>query len=397
MKTNKKRILFITQWQFEDALIQTYTLPYVDIIQKITSCYPYVVGVNNSLDSILIKKKGNIVSIQFPPGKRFLFLRWTRNMIVLWRILRKKKIKIMHPICTPASAIGTIFKMLDKNLILNIDSFEPHAEPMVENRTWKRQGIKFKLLFYFEKKEAKMANNLIFAAPGMGYYIREKYKTNISKYFVKPACTDLDAFTGKYIKNNTLVTNYHLENKIVCVYAGKFGGIYLEDEIFKFIKNCEDFWGKEKFRFLLLSNVSDDYLLKKIREHHIEKSTTIKLFVKHAEIPLYMGLADFAFSPYKPVSSKKYCTPIKDGEYWAMGLPIVITPGISIDSDIVANNNAGAVLESLDEEGYKNAINRIDTILKEKSRMEIYNQIRPLAEKYRNFSIAEEIYREIYG
>jgi hypothetical protein len=80
-----------------------------------------------------------------------------------------------------------------------------------------------------------------------------------------------------------------------------------------------------------------------------------------------------------------------------MGLPIVITPNISVDSQIIKENRAGVILESFDEAGYTNAIRQIDTILKGKSRIEIYNQIRPLAEKYRNFDIAEKIYQKIYG
>ena len=80
-----------------------------------------------------------------------------------------------------------------------------------------------------------------------------------------------------------------------------------------------------------------------------------------------------------------------------MGLPVVIPPNISIDSQLIKENRAGAILESFDESGYSKAIAQIDTIIKGKSRAEIYNQIRPLAEKYRNFSIAEEVYRKIYG
>lgn len=108
-------------------------------------------------------------------------------------------------------------------------------------------------------------------------------------------------------------------------------------------------------------------------------------------------MADFAISPVKPVPTKKYCTPIKDGEYWAMGLPVVIPPNISVDSQIIKENRAGAILESFDEKGNMETIRLIDAIIKGKSRMEVYNAIRPLAEKYRNFTIAEDIYKMIYG
>jgi hypothetical protein len=297
----------------------------------------------------------------------------------------------------PAGAIGAVFKKLDKNLTLNIDSFEPHAEAMVENKTWSKFGLKYMALFYFEKTEAKIADYLIFGAEGMEKYIQEKYKTVVTNYSVKPACIDLEAFSDKFINSVELLNKYDLRDKIVCVYAGKFGGIYFEDETFEFIKCCENFWGKDKFRFLLLSNIGDDYLKEKMARHGIESSTCIKLFVPHKEVPFYLGLASFAISPYKPVPSKRYCAPIKNGEYWAMGLPVVIPKNISVDSRIIMECGAGAILETLNEKGYTSAITQINSIIKGKNRMEIYNQIRPLAEIYRNFSIAEKIYQKIYG
>ncbi|HTA28043.1 MAG TPA: hypothetical protein VK809_09660, partial [Bacteroidia bacterium] len=147
----------------------------------------------------------------------------------------------------------------------------------------------------------------------------------------------------------------------------------------------------------LLSNTADQYLKEKMAKYKIEPYTIIKLFVKHSEVPLYMGLADFAISPVKPVPTKRYCTPIKDGEYWGMGLPVVIPPDISVDSDIIKENRAGAILQGFDGIAYTDAAEEIDAIIKGKSRLEIYNQIRPLAEKYRDFSIAEEVYRKIYS
>ena len=378
-------------------MVQTYTLPYVRIIQKITSCYSYVVTVSNGLNKIVVKKKDGIISIEVPSGRQFLFFGWALNILALRRVITKKKIRTLHPWCTPAGVIGAILKKMDSSLTLNIDSFEPHAEPMVEGKTWKRAGLKYMALFYFEKIEAKVADYLILAAPGMEKYIHEKYKTTVTNYSVKPACVDLETFSDKFIKNKELVNKYGLENKIVGLYAGKFGGIYLEDETFEFIRYCQDFWGKDKFRFLLLSNVYEMYLKEKLAVHGIEQSAIIKLFVEHRDIPLYLGLADFAISPYKPVPSKRYCTPIKNGEYWAMGLPVVITPGISVDSEIIEQNGAGAILKNLDEKGYQNAIEQINAIIKGKTRAEIYSQIRPLAEKYRNFNIAENVYRKIYS
>ena len=79
-----------------------------------------------------------------------------------------------------------------------------------------------------------------------------------------------------------------------------------------------------------------------------------------------------------------------------MGLPVVITRDISDDSEIIAQNDAGFVLPSLDKAAYLAAVQKIDSMLKG-NLPETENRIRSLAYRYRNFSDAEKIYREIYG
>ena len=55
------------------------------------------------------------------------------------------------------------------------------------------------------------------------------------------------------------------------------------------------------------------------------------------------------------------------------------------------------MIEELNEAAYLKAIKEIDNLLSKNSREEIYHKIRPIAEKYRNFEIAEKIYAAIYN
>lgn len=120
------------------------------------------------------------------------------------------------------------------------------------------------------------------------------------------------------------------------------------------------------------------------------------MFVAHAQIPKHMGLGDFAINPVKPVPTKRYCTSIKDGEYWAMGLPVVIPPRISDDSEIISQYGIGSVIREFNGESYLETIREIDAMLKAYSREELYDKVRTVAVMHRNFSIADCIYRDIY-
>jgi len=129
----------------------------------------------------------------------------------------------------------------------------------------------------------------------------------------------------------------------------------------------------------------------------IRPENVISVFVPHKEIPDYLGLGDFAFSAFKPVPSRRYCTPIKNGEYWAMGLPVIIPKGISEDSDIIAESGTGVVLENFSEAELKRAWNKIDLLMDQNMDGKLSEKIHELAVKHRNFKIAEEVYRKIYG
>ena len=138
-----------------------------------------------------------------------------------------------------------------------------------------------------------------------------------------------------------------------------------------------------------------DYIKEKCTNAGVPYEIVRILFVPHYEVPRLMQAGDFGICPVKPVPTKRYCTPVKDGEYWAMGLPVIITNNISDDSDIIREHSAGAVLENLNQQGYADAVAKMNCILRQ-DKKELQKKIRTLAERYRNYEIAEEIYRNFY-
>jgi glycosyltransferase involved in cell wall biosynthesis len=310
------------------------------------------------------------------------------SYLILFSLI--KKVRGIHAWCTPAGAIGYIVSVITGQTLI-LDSFEPHAETMVEVGTWKKQGAAFRLLFKFEKLQLKRAQTVICAAQSMIGHSQEVYGVKKQRCYTKPACVDLELFNPLNYYNET-IPDIHLK-KNVCVYAGKFGGIYLEKEVFDFFKVAYDHW-KGDFTALLLTGHSDDEINKYCGASGLPSSVIIKQFVPHDEVPRYLAMGTFGICPVKPIPSKRYCSPIKNGEYWAMGLPVVITQNISIDSELIETNNAGYVLKDLVESEYLNAVKKIDSLTTEPN---LKTRIRALAEQNRNFTDSEKIYRAIYA
>jgi glycosyltransferase involved in cell wall biosynthesis len=404
MKTTGN-ILVFTQWSFKDALVQTYTLPYIDIIREIISPGRKIILVTAEQSHIALSKdetdqinkdweKRNMQLLP-EPYKRFgleKLVASAGNLSKLIGVIKKEKIKTIHAFCTPAGSIAYLLsKFTGAELI--IDSYEPHAEPMVENGTWKKDGMAYKILFSLEKKQTQRAKVLIATTAGMKQYALDRYGVVVKNFFVKPACVDLVKFSSAE-KDNSLLKELGFENKIVCVYAGKLGGIYLKEEVFDFIKLCYDHW-KDDFRFLMLTNAAKEEINAEIQRANLPANIVVSQFIYHDEVPRYLSLGDFAINPVKPVPTKRYCTSIKDGEYWAMGLPVVISPGISDDSDIIEKEDTGVVVDFSDRDALSKSIKKLEILIKDK--IALKEKIRQIAIRYRSFEIAKKIYKEIYN
>ena len=403
-----KNVLVITYWSYKDALIQTYTLPYVRMMQKNLpkGSQLYLLTLEQDhlkippLEFDNIKRSLSTESINLFPVN---YKKFGIKAMVYWFLLfprlitlcLRKDISHIHCWCTPAGAIGYLLSKLTGRILI-LDSYEPHAEAMIENGTWKRKSISFKLLFLLEKLQSNFTKTVISATEGMRYYAKEKYGAVFDKFYVKPACVDMNLFSEKNIKDPELLKALNLSGKLVCVYAGKFGGIYLEQEVFDFFKIASDYWG-EKFKILLLTGHTAEDINKYCKRSNLDPSVIVQRFVPHSEVPNHMGLGDFAITPVKTIPTKRFCTPIKNGEYWALGLPVVIPKDISDDSEIIEKNQIGAVLHSFDAKSYVRAVEVIDELLKTNTREDLYKKIRNIAHKYRSFGIAENIYRQIYN
>jgi glycosyltransferase involved in cell wall biosynthesis len=401
-----KGVFIVTYFSFKDPLIQAYTLPYVKIIRNlIDKKYPvYILTIEKrhqrltmqervKVDETLEHENIKLISLEYHRFGMSL-LNWIPGLIRILYILTFKNISTVHAWCTTGGAIGLILATLTgKRLVL--DSFEPHAEVMAETETWVYQSLQFKILFKFEEWMAKRSDVQICCTESMQVYVRQKFGVKLSNPFTKPACVKLDEFSWGNKKRTELIKELGLINNMVCVYAGKFGGLYLEGEVFSFFKVAYEEIG-EQFRVLLLTNDPEERIRKWAKDAGLPDHVIVKRFVPHHLVADYIGLGDFAIAPYRPVPSRNYGAPIKISEYWALGLPVIITSNIADDSYIIDKYQIGSVLKGLNVESYRTSIIEIIKMLKKYSARELYDIIRPFSENFRNFQVAETVYKKVY-
>ena len=404
----KHRIVVLTSWSYGEGLMHSYVLPYLKIMLELYSVEAPIHLLTLEKKSFshtksqkeAIKKELLAKGISWKPQNyyRFGFLACLQMLLTLVRfvfLIKKEKVTSIHAICTPSGMLGYFLSRLT-GIELVLDSLEPHSDMMLESGTWKKENLAYRWLAKYEVKQTKHALKWIVANQKMVAYAKEKYGVQPKQLWRKPACVNVDQFIVNEEKVNKLRKKLWVDSEdIVCVCNSKIGGMYLEQPIFDFFKVAKEYWG-DQFKVLLLNNHPKQQINELCDKVGLNPNMIIQCLAPYAEVPNYLAMANFALSPLKPIPANQFTTPVKNGEYWAAGLPVVIPQNISEDSYIIEAENIGAVLSDLSEESYQKAIERINILLKEENKQQLSERIRLIANRYRNYEIAQHVYQEVY-
>jgi len=394
MSRRGRPVLVLTYWSFADALVQAYTLPYVrQIVANLGGGAVYLVTVEQPDRPLDDAQRKRIREELRGEGIRWIHAGYSHFGVVaalraglllvrLWAYVVVLRMRAIHCWCMPAGALGYLLSITTGRPLV-LDSYEPHAEAMVENGTWPAGGTAHRLLSWLEKRQSRRARIVIGVTDSMREYAARSYGATFERFYRKPACVDLLKFNPDDHARDALREELGWSDKIVCVYAGKFGGIYLDTEFFAFVRAAWDLWG-DRFRLLLMTNTPEDDVLARLETVGVPPRAVRVSFEPHERVARGLAVADFAITPVKPRPSKRHCAPI-------------IPPDISDDSDLIAANGAGVVVSDLSVDGWKQGLLAIDAMLRDEPRASRVARIRGLAETHRSYGIAERIYREVYG
>ncbi|MTI32483.1 hypothetical protein [Xanthovirga aplysinae] len=276
-----------------------------------------------------------------------------------------------------------------------VHTFEPHADYMIESGVWSAKDWEARFL---KRLELKVANDCshIFTATNAMIEKLTGLGVKAQKHRV-PSCVDLSLFKFSEEKRTCLRKKYHIAaDECLIVYLGKFGGMYMEDELFDFFAYCKN-KGKVKYRFLVLTPDAHQMVKEVSAKKGIIDGELIVETLPKEKVPDYLSAADFGFVGIRSISSRRYSSPIKDGEYWACGLPIIIPDGISDDYLLAEEHQIGIRLKGLSEDSFAITLKQMEAIW-EQSDLEAYRRrSRAFVQKDRDVEKYKELYEKIFS
>jgi glycosyltransferase involved in cell wall biosynthesis len=145
----------------------------------------------------------------------------------------------------------------------------------------------------------------------------------------------------------------------VLVYAGKTGGRYLTDPIFELAAALTRL-GSVTVLVLTTQDPAPFTAAAASRGVHC-----VVARAEPREVPAYLSAADAGLLFLLSAPSQSACSPIKNGEYLACGLPVVTSAGIGDYSELVRRERVGVVVDDPTPAGIVEAANALDALLQD--------------------------------
>ncbi len=389
------KIAYLSYWGIDDGLTKASVFPNIEILasfHEISDIFLLTIERSYFKEQHFQNQKIKHVPL-ISTFKRLRILNKLSDFIKfphqINKVIQRNDLDVLICRGAPAGALG-LLACKNKDVPFVVESFEPHAEYMLESKVWSRYSISYIL----EKKWEQSIKNQAFALlpVSMNYQeklIEEGIESNV---FLAPCAVKQTDFEFNSEKRKSTRLNLKIDSeKKVGIYVGKFGDIYLKEEFFLLLKELKKYLN-DQFYFIILSPLEKSEIINLLKKHINDIRNIAILKVQHHEVPNYLSAADYGLVTVRPSLHRKYCSPIKTGEYWANGLPVMITKDIGDDSKIITEKKVGSVIDLND---LKQSVEKFMEIFSRNSRNDWAEMIMPLAKTYRGFEFTKKAYQKI--
>ena len=397
------RILFLSYWGLNDGLTTSTVFPHLRLLQERADVAavrlvtiergaeaqahvafsPDFTADKISFEPLRSKPSGNVIFNKIED-----FTRFPKELI---RQVGEFKPDFILARGAPAGALAYLVWQKTK-LPFYVESFEPHADYMLESGVWRAYDPRYLFQRYWEKRQKQLALGLM---PVAENYRQQLIREGVpaERVVTVPCSVDAAAFAYNEDARHALRQRlgFAIPAAVVGIYVGKFGGIYYDEEAFTVFRAAADHFGPA-FRLIILTPEPEAEVRGKLVVAGFLPEHVFITKAPHAEVPGYLSAADFAFATIKPAPCRLFCSAIKIGEYWASGLPVLLPPGVGDDSVIAEAEGGGAVFDLNQLNSLSQALGQIAYML---ARPNYRIRVRELALRHRNIDKVQIAYASL--
>jgi glycosyltransferase involved in cell wall biosynthesis len=277
-------------------------------------------------------------------------------VIGVWHCLRlakRDRLRLFHGRGTVAAAIAYAAARLSGTRFFN-DADGPLSQEYVDAGVWRRGSIAHRITAWAERFILARAD----AVAVLTHHRRAEIERDVAEpVVVLPCAVDTSHFCPDRQRGLAIRRQLGLSGTVL-VYSGKAGGWYRQDLVLAFTRAACDVFGDVSLLVLTTDEPA--------RFSEPAAAMGLKCVIRRAsreEMPAFLSAADAGLSLLLVSPSKLACSPVKNAEYLACGLPVVSTPGAGDYPELLSRERVGVVLSALDAPALSKAATALRALL----------------------------------
>lgn len=364
--TDRIHVLYIVYWGAAEPLGQSLVIPAVELLATATDItlitYEKPCDLANRDAIERIRRRFRQANIEWIPLR---YHKWPRvpatSFDVLHGVVRalaiglRKRPTIVHGRTFIGAIIGSIVAMtLRRPFVHHNEGFYPDEQ--VDGGVWRFGSPPHRIARAIERWLYERADAIL-CMSRRSKEVLETFQAVAHKrtpVVVVPSCVDLDHFKLRP------PTERHKPLRLI--YIGSVGNRYIVDKLARFVRIAgEATAGEVHLRVLTRSERA--FVARMLQSGGLRENQWSLDEVPHENIPAELAEADAGLFFLRQGISEFACSPTKIGEYWATGIPVVTTAGVSDTDDIIHEENVGVIISEHTDDAYRRAAAQLQELL----------------------------------
>lgn len=382
------RILFIGYWGLADSLTTSTILTNLELLEQFEEVEHIVLATierqpaEPTIDLPSPNSKLSFRPLHSRPGRSLLltktddFRRFPRELA---EIMRDERLDVVIGHGAPGAALAYLVSRQTGHPFY-ATMFEPHASYMLDARIWSWSDPRYLVQRLMEAQVKRLAAGII---PAADAYREQLVQEGVPAHRLRtgPCMVRLQEFRFDDEARHRVRQRLGFpEAAPVGIYVGKFGGLYYDQPAFDIFQEAVAQFGPD-FHLIVLTPNPLAEVQARLTAIGIPATHCYVALADHRDVPEYLSAADFAFATVKYAPSNRFRSLVKVAEYWACGLPVLLTEGVGDESVVIQREGGGAIFNLAQPGSLSRALERI------RAQLQVPNYrvlIRRLAERYRS-------------
>jgi glycosyltransferase involved in cell wall biosynthesis len=278
---------------------------------------------------------------------------------------------IVHARTFVGGLIGlAVARLTGTSLIYHNEGFYPDEQ--VDAGVWRAGSPPHRIARRLEQHLYARAD-AVFSTSVRGKDIIESFdgvRAKDTPVIVVPSCVDLDHFSREE-------RNDRRDERLRLVYVGSVGGRYLVDRIgrFAYVARRE----RPGTALKIVTAAEPDLVRTALASSGLPDDGWSSEFVRHSRLPAELARHDAGLCFHSHGLSAPGGSSTKVGEYWAMGLPVISTPGLGDVDEIIRQERVGVTVQAHTDDVYRESLDELLGLLEDP---ELSDRCRAAAERH---------------